>query len=856
MSGIVKKQKTLKAFLIFIIGCVFVIGLFLWYKTFAYYTHSIYTYEVVDYAVEPDTGIRQMTVERSRLKRFYETTIYNYSPQEITAEIYEGEVVNKAAVIASGEWYRFDSYHYSYTVVITGEDITEENVVVKASTLSYLKQYRRSVIITMVAGLALTGIWTLLVLVVPDQSTIWGTRINIVLAIVTSLGSISLCIMLYRGYYESNLCFLSFLCSAFAFLMKKREPYKIWKEKMSYCVTDASLSDGAYLAAGTAAMFFSCMLFGMMLNSKEGSPLYIFNSRNKMSLPDYMITVIVFLALFLLFCCILIKNKELIFRLKYYCEGRDVALCVCFSVAALFVQQDTLQMAGNPVNAFISLAVFCFLFLLLKRTAKINKGSGFASVVYMAVIAIVALSTTVINSYYMGWNTVNHVGWYYRQMYYVVNGLSFSHDGMDLYGHYPYFYKLPMELFGANLLTVGVVTGIVGGMTALFAVMTIHMLTRSAVIRMIGAIAVGNMLASSLYLAIVPHRLLFPAMLMFFITICSKKNIKYYIPTGFLISILACVWNTETGAVVFITWIAYLMLRKIEKKDGCLRDFLFMTLKVILLIIFGGCLLFGGYKICSYVAHGFDINYLRIQPDDMGVLLNPDYMLTEQFNFIRWTNSPWIYIMMFFLGTLGYGMTRMNFFDKVEGRNKRFAEIIISISIMGLGLMVYFISRPEDYNIIILFAICLMVVIMDKFHRSFSSQNNSYMFFAYIICLMGISCMLTRLGDMADSLQSRIFELHQLDYAILEEDLERFSEEVPENTFVDGVYIPGGLVVSNGLIEIYMCLDRTIPLESEKAAMEYFITTSPDIDDLSYTLFKEIPFGEMKYYLYQNTNYK
>lgn len=827
-------SKFLKIAVLLSVGCLMVLCLFLWYRTFAYYTHDIHTYNIEDITFDQGTGITQITTELSRLKRFYETVVYNQSSQEIMIDIYENgdRLLRDNIVIASGEEYKFESYSYAYKVILYGKDITDNNIRVEASTLSYLKIYRQSVIITMIIVIAVTFIWALLTVFKPEWVEKRGAGINMAAAIATSLGSILSCIIFYRGYFESDLCFLSLFCSGLALVMKKREPYKIWKEKT--VIDKASMTDTLYTAAGVTALFFSCMMFQIMLNSREGSLFYIFNSKNHMSIIDYILTILIFLTLFLLISWLISKRQGIAYRIKYYFEGKEPFVCSLSVLAALFVQQETINLAGNWKHMFLCTLTFLFFFFNLLKNKEKNKNSFLLYLIYLITICMSACSTTVINYYHMGNNThdyVHHIGWYYRQMYYIANNLPYPDSSLGLYGHYPIFYKIPVMLFGDNLLVIGIVTGIVGGMLAFFSIAIIHCTTKSNILRIMGSLAVLNVLAASLYIAIVPHRLVFPMMMLFYIVFCKNKMIKWYhVLVGILISILSLMWNTETGAVVLVTWIVFILLKKVEGKDDCLKYFITLIAGIIVSVLLCFTLIFVIFR----------------NSDFWGELLNPGYMFSAHFNFIRWTNAPWTYIMILFLGVIAYGISRMGFFGTSRDKERKM-PVMISIAVMGLGLMIYFISRPEDYQIMILPAVFLVIILLDEIR-----ENREYLFIkaggvrilSGIFFIIGISCMLAGTGDTVDSFLTRMIEHHQLDYSLLNEDMDYFASEVPKNSYAFG----------DGLSEIYMNLGWRLPLESERNQCEFLVTSGSDPGE-QYQFVKEIPFGDMKYFLYRNNYY-
>lgn len=232
MKKKIVKQQIISAGLVLLIGFFMVLALFFWYKMFARYNHAIYAYDVEAFIEDEENGTREMIKRVLYVNRYYETTIYNNSSMDITVDIYDNTEEQAFALlqggvqIASGEEYRFRDNKNAYKIIIHGEDITEENIIIEASTVSYLRTYRKSVILTMLMAIALVGIWGLLILFAPKFVEDNGESININIAKIAALASVFSCIIFSRGYFESNFCFIALLCALFSLIMKKKENEK------------------------------------------------------------------------------------------------------------------------------------------------------------------------------------------------------------------------------------------------------------------------------------------------------------------------------------------------------------------------------------------------------------------------------------------------------------------------------------------------------------------------------------------------------------------------------------------------------------------------------------------------------
>lgn len=226
------KERLILAFFVSVIGVVMILGLFFWYKYFAFYNHSIYTYEIEDYMKDEDTGSERITYSVSNITKYYDTVIANRSSSNIFVDIYDNTkkgapiLLQNNVEIPLGEEYRFENNVSAYKIIVYGESITEENIEITASTLNYLKIYRWTVIITMAIGIVMTGIWDLLILFVPRWVENHGEKINIRIAKISAIICIISYIIIRRGYYESNLFVIALLSALLALVMKTKENEK------------------------------------------------------------------------------------------------------------------------------------------------------------------------------------------------------------------------------------------------------------------------------------------------------------------------------------------------------------------------------------------------------------------------------------------------------------------------------------------------------------------------------------------------------------------------------------------------------------------------------------------------------
>ena len=137
-------------------------------------------------------------------------------------------------------------------------------------------------------------------------------------------------------------------------------------------------------------------------------------------------------------------------------------------------------------------------------------------------------------------------------------GVPFTGLESELYGHYSIIMWPFMKIFGMNTNTIGIMLGLLTAAAFILLCACIMMSADSFILKVfgIGGLGIYGVTAYSIYWQSFPHRMIFPALLIFVLTFAAKKNKfgpkLFFI--GLIIPTLALIWNTESGAVVIVSW--------------------------------------------------------------------------------------------------------------------------------------------------------------------------------------------------------------------------------------------------------------------------------------------------------------
>lgn len=737
---------------------------------------------------------------------YFSSNIYNKSMEDIYVVVYENDVIKEETLyIPAGGEKSFENEKGLYSIEIHGKNVTPEDVFAEATRHSYFKEFRKTVLVCAV----LLAICTCMLMLFYSK---YSEKIyRLLLLIIGLLSTLSFVFGVKECFvFVMNWTMIYFFAENIAIIICKEDTNK------------EDIHEANALVPALAGLIISGFFMKGCLNSTPSSLLYVLSSEKHMSLITYVLTIVIFVIITLLLLACQEKNNRLGVILKKI-DCSDTYWGILCIALVRWIQLEELSVYKN-LNRFIFLFVLFVLGYFIVERELIVIPQWIAYVIGVVVIVVSAVSMTIINNFYMGhetWSMVHHLDHYYRPMYYVANNIPFPEGDVNMYGHYAIFYKMPMLLFGANLRTLGVFTGFLGGLTAFFTIGTIYKLCKNAKYRLVGELLILYVFTSHIYIAIMPHRLLFPCGMMYFIA-CNYKKEKSIIDflIGLCISLVSIVWNTETGAVVLMTFLVYVFAKFTSKKNHWIKSLIKLVVLKIIPIVCVLLLLLG----VSVRLKLFGMDKL------FGVIFDVQYMTSNHLGKLYMTNSLWIYILAIFLLCIGEALNKIGLFADYNDKEHE-TVFIIPVSLLGLGMMVYYISRPEDYSIILLFAMVLVVIIISRI-------NNKEMKCLLVCASFSIFLFY---GFAYNNFHLRVVEQGLCDYETMETDIQDFKESVIDELYEDGIFVLNG----SGLYEVFMDLDLLV---SDYDKSKYFIDSTLHDGD---TPISQANIGDQVYYIYR-----
>ncbi len=173
-----------------------------------------------------------------------------------------------------------------------------------------------------------------------------------------------------------------------------------------------------------------------------------------------------------------------------------------------------------------------------------------------------------------------------------------------------------------------------------------------------------------------------------------KKNYRGFISTavGYLICLLAVLWNTETGIFLAISWAAMYVSRYFSENQMKIGKLLINTAAHSVGIVFSILGAYGVVNLYNVLKHS-PVNSLE---DFLVPLLSSNYM--EGVLHLDMPLYPCAYMAVITLFLMGTSVGLSGWFQK-EKRQCWKRELVFLLRVGALGCMVYYMNRPAYHNL-------------------------------------------------------------------------------------------------------------------------------------------------------------
>lgn len=570
----------------------------------------------------------------------------------------------------------------------------------------------------------------------------------------------------------------------------------------------------------TAWLVSACFFLGCFANKQL---LEKISKLGNSHILIYGITLVLFCLVFLVCMGITGRMKDK----QSYSDGNAAGQKILFSVLLLSQIPFWIICVANETDQVGSVAgrygwhthplifgIILFLAELIILTwmyAKISvpgrDGEWIVWLTYVVLTVLILYSMYTPNIFGRGEQSDSYHGHaYFNSVYNIYQGMPYTHNVTSIYGHYALFFKIPMKLFHGDFRAFVMMLAMVGTLAHVCAFLTLQLLVESRTLRIAGALAIAFPILGmrgGYYWQVWPHRIVFPMLLLLYGAVILKKNYRGFISMagGYLICLLAVLWNTETGIFLAISWAAMYVSRYFSENRVKIGKLLINIAVHIGGIIFSILGAYGTVNLYNILKHSL-VNSLE---DFLVPLLSSNYM--EGVLHLDMPLYPCAYMAVITLFLMGTSVGLSGWFQK-EKKQCWKRELIFLLSVGALGCLVYYINRPAYHNLdcVALPAVILSAYfgqyglrfIRNKEWKNFGKISSTHVFRAGVgmICTAAVLAMST--GTVLQFAQNSQIKENFHNMEDFEELAAQVAEMVPENTPAFGINIP----------EIYSLLQR------------------------------------------------
>ncbi|MBR5422031.1 MAG: hypothetical protein IK115_12875 [Lachnospiraceae bacterium] len=597
---------------------------------------------------------------------------------------------------------------------------------------------------------------------------------------------------------------------------------------------DGAGKERAPVFAGLIGTGISLFFYFLVLNARPGSLLYHLTGRESSlnRVLGYIAAFFLFLVLFLLLGNLLPAGSVMkrLTELSALKESLFALIILMFILGGRNIAQY-LELKPGLFWLLLSAVLCGLLFLAKKRDLLSFKLPSFiVPAVFGLLLVIVFLDHTAI--YYLEqYSDAVHTTLFYRPLYYIGKGLPFT-PGLDsAYGHYALFYLPFFLIFGADIYSVGVLTGLFSALTFFFLLLCICRIFKQDLYRILAGILLLNAVTLSwLYLQNYPCRFLFPAILFYHMLREGEKestDLKGRL-AGYLIAALGVIWNTESGMVCAGAWVVFMVF---SREDSFFRIVLGMIRELFIMALEAGAAFacIAAYDLLAAARHPGAASELVSTAADNYV---GEHMSSGSNGVLLWGSEPWLYIMILLFLIFIRLLSGTALFGKKRPTRSSAADL--GAAVLFLGYFLYWMIRPEEYAIV---AVALLFAAFMLYAKGGPKTALAASLVMAVYLCSGVNTV--------KNLTEAQFEDRRCDAAYVRSEIERFAARVPEDCY--------GL--SPGLPMIYLTLGWDLRFDEFKSldAEDCFISDRDYLQKPGFERSETVDFAGYRYYLYRRT---
>lgn len=423
------------------------------------------------------------------------------------------------------------------------------------------------------------------------------------------------------------------------------------------------------------------------------------------------------------------KNVELLSKIMF---PSGFIIIVILTIIINIIEPFYINLIKLFNTPFINLMIYIlitFIFIKALFVYKIiqEKLERFWYILFgLSFFATLLLAKSYITSsyFYNDYFVSYHFDAYFYPVYKVYCGYTQLIDFNNLYGFYSYFLVPFFKLLGGvNMYNFSIIMAGLVFITLISITITIYLVLRNKLVAFVSSLALSfiiiiapSLYQGKFYLQGVPHRILFPAIILLLCTLiikCRNTKLRKLIEIlGYLASGLSLLWNIDTGLVVVITYLAFhIYINALELNINDKK----LWIQIVKQIFFTFLVVLCSYLTLTLITYVRAGQFISFNDIFYGQMLFYKY----GFGMLRMPLShPWIIVIIIYAVALVKSFENIKFLKHNHSTTSRINGIMYFIlAVIGLGIFSYYQGRSHLYvfTFTIWPALIILAMIADEY---------------------------------------------------------------------------------------------------------------------------------------------
>lgn len=227
---------------------------------------------------------------------------------------------------------------------------------------------------------------------------------------------------------------------------------------------------------------------------------------------------------------------------------------------------------NEKISVLASLGMLFASFSIVENSKSVDKKINKIYIyLYTIVIGLIYVHSFYTPNVYSSYFNTHHFNAYFNSVYSSYMSMPRTSLNTGVYGYYGFILAPIMKLLGGGIngfITIIQVLAFIVYMCIAYVIIEMVEKNVIKVLAISSLVVINCSLHTTIYLQLIPHRVLFGGIILAYLMLGIKRKALYnplYICIGFLLMILSIIWNFETGVVYSMSVIAFFIVLVMKK---------------------------------------------------------------------------------------------------------------------------------------------------------------------------------------------------------------------------------------------------------------------------------------------------